>query len=344
MEQYSLLFKPYSNLYAEGSPLIIRSGSLTRDNIHNRAEVCLSFRSLSEKTLTGAEVRVQAFDLTGNELGNPIVHRYEGFSAESGDEFGDGDRIIFADTLVRSFEVSVSSVTACDGSVWRCGSSAVWAPLPKQRPLENELGKELYAQYKRETSDKSVYAPMGYKDLWLCSCGTANRGKTCTGCGCKRDNILFSLDRSLLVQHSEAHSAALQLEREVIKAELNTKRRARRRHLVTALCAGAVLAVIVFFCFLGTKDSRYFRGIKESTAENLSSDTTIQRLDGHLQTVDFCEPVIDGGHFTMDGTAYFAPRTGTDLLIVKFTVSGELYSDTASMEFKAISLLPKEED
>ena len=96
--------------------------------------------------------------------------------------------------------------------------------------------RELIRQYRIDTTEKSEYVPMEYKDLWLCSCGEVNRaGESCFSCSQSLGDLQYMLNVDLLLEEKNER-----LKQEAIQA---AERESSREH--SAKIIKRVLMVII---------------------------------------------------------------------------------------------------
>lgn len=75
-ERYNRFYSLPTNLYMEGSPVMIAAGALVKDTKDGGVIGQLKFRSISDKEITTITVGVRAFDSTGKDLGEELTHQY----------------------------------------------------------------------------------------------------------------------------------------------------------------------------------------------------------------------------------------------------------------------------
>ena len=129
-ERYTRIFEGESDLYAEGSPVMISAAVLLNDTETGRVIAQMKFRSLSEKRITYLKVRVKPFDMLKNAL-SPVEFEYTDLSADMYDQFGQKTPVVLPDTSVRSYEAAVIGAAFSDGTVWK-SSETEWRPDPER--------------------------------------------------------------------------------------------------------------------------------------------------------------------------------------------------------------------
>ena len=182
-ERYNRLFSLPQDLYTPGAPLLIAAGALLKDSQTGSVLAQLKLRSLSDISISAVQLQVIGYDMAKAEVCRE-EHQYLDLNVRRDEMFGAKEAIPLPVRSVRSFSVQVLAVFFSDGSRYT-GTDAVWIPLPGQEDLNVRLyDAELIRQYRLETSEKSRYVPMVWKDLWLCACGEPNHGgEPCFRCG-----------------------------------------------------------------------------------------------------------------------------------------------------------------
>lgn len=184
-DRYNRLFTLPSNLYYEGSPVIISAGALLHDTVTGGVLAQLKFQNISLQTIIALSVVITAYDPAGVQLEEAIEFQYLDLSAKRGDLFGQKVPIRIPNPSARSFSVAVSRVVFDDHSLWEC-TSKDWSTLPEGVALEEKLHNDapMIKEFRSVYSEKSVYWPLDYKGLTLCPCGTWNKSglPSCTNC------------------------------------------------------------------------------------------------------------------------------------------------------------------
>jgi outer membrane protein assembly factor BamD (BamD/ComL family) len=193
-ERYTKLFTLPARLYAEGSPVIIEAGALSKDNDTGRVFAQLRFRNISDKAIIALSVSLNTFFVSGEQTGEPVKHQYLDINCNVNEDFGSKEPIIFAENTTRSFSVHLDKVVYSDNSVDEVNLDFSDS-LPVQNLLKNTLGwnKEISDEFGLMTNEQCIYSVENYKDLWLCSCGGVNkigRDSVCRKCSTERDRLL----------------------------------------------------------------------------------------------------------------------------------------------------------
>lgn len=247
MERYSSLFRLPKNLYIDTSPLLIVAGALLKDNQTGRIIAQLKFRSLSEKAIIAVKVKITAYDISKIPLDGVVDYQYLDLSARYGTEFGSNQAVLLPDNAARSYSVAISEVIFEDNRQWLSDDNTAWAPLPKQKLLANALAdSELVEQYRRETTSNAQYEPLTYKDLWLCSCGTANKGiaKLCSNCHIGKDPIFSELNVDSLKQNLDTfRKKQLEIQR---NQEQHTKKIKKIVLIILIVIVASVVAGVLY--------------------------------------------------------------------------------------------------
>lgn len=188
-ERYSSVFRLVPNLYTQGSPLVIVAGALLKDNETGKVLAQIKFRNIVNRTVKAVKVKIYGYDAAGNALGDAVEFQYLDLAVGVNGEFGAKTPVYLTEKNIRSYTVEILQILFEDQEPQTLAGAA-WEPLPEQVLIEDayELSYdeqyELLKQYHLTYGKDSKYQPMQTKDLWLCTCGTANRsGTDCSHCG-----------------------------------------------------------------------------------------------------------------------------------------------------------------
>ena len=202
-EKYSKIFSLPENLYAHGSPVVIKAGALLKDNESNRLIGQLKLHSISNKKIKLVKIELTCLDSLGRQLDSPIVSEYLDLIVNRGVDFGAKTPINIANLSTRSYTVKVIEVGFDDNTVW-FDNSNVWEPIPKQAPITSILKNHNEVQgYKVIFGTGANMAVSEYNDLWLCTCGEINHSyeTRCNKCNSSFAD-LKNIDVSVLATES----------------------------------------------------------------------------------------------------------------------------------------------
>ena len=180
-ERYKRLYSLTSNLYAEGSPVIIEAGSLLLDTQNGNVLAQLKFNSLSNRKIIALKVEVRSFDPAGREIGSPVYHQYLDLCVAMGGSFGAKVPVYLPDAGTRSFSAKATEVIFEDEDVWTGDENAQWTVLASQGKL-NLDDPELTKEYRLKYGKQCEYTYLKEKDLWYCPCGAVNKEESCYRC------------------------------------------------------------------------------------------------------------------------------------------------------------------
>jgi len=130
-ERYSRLFSLPTNLYTEGSPVLIAAGALLKDNHTNKVLVQLKFRNISQKAIKSVKVKVNAYDTAKGRLDGIDTFSYLDLSVAANEEFGQSTPIPLPDATTRSFDVEILSVVHTDNEVFTPNTLSAAEAAPK---------------------------------------------------------------------------------------------------------------------------------------------------------------------------------------------------------------------
>lgn len=180
MERYTRIFSLPTNLYAEGSLVILEAGALLKDNANGTMLAQLKFKNVNPKAIKMLKVEIISKDSMGRDLEPATAYQYLDLHVYRNDSFGSQQAITLPDNSVRSFDVKILEIGLEDNSIVK-GSEAKWEALPNPTKLDNsELSKQCQISY----GDDFKYELSEFSDLWYCACGALNRKseKTCHKC------------------------------------------------------------------------------------------------------------------------------------------------------------------
>ena len=131
-ERYSRLFSLPTNLYTEGSPVLIAAGALLKDNQTGKVLAQLKFRNISQKAIQSVKVKVNACDTAGCPLAGMDSFSYLDLSVAAGGEFGQSKPIYLPDATTRAFTVEILSVVFADHEVFTPVAASIAKAAPKE--------------------------------------------------------------------------------------------------------------------------------------------------------------------------------------------------------------------
>ena len=210
-ERYSRLFLLEENLYTEGSPVVIKAGTLLKDNETGWLIGQIKMQNISPKTVKTLKTEFTFFDSVGRPIGTPLQFDYLDLNAFRGCDFGAKTPVKIPDTMVRAYAVKVLEVGFADNSIWSA-SQCEWEPLHSQKPIHTELVDAVSLKgYVGIFGENAKYVMSQQKDLWLCTCGSVNHEgeERCHQCNASL-NDLQQLDKDMLKQEG-AYISAVEL-------------------------------------------------------------------------------------------------------------------------------------
>lgn len=173
-ERYSRFFSLPDNLHTEGSPVVIVSGGLLKDNLTGDILAQLKFRNVSEKVIRSVRVKINAYDAANNQRIGVEAFSYLNFSVMPNEEFGQGTPIRLPDVTTRSFSAEILSVEYADNVAFssNVSSAAVAAP---QAGSENVQYIKIEQQANREAVkadqvEKVKKGNIRYTPIVICAC------------------------------------------------------------------------------------------------------------------------------------------------------------------------------
>ena len=200
-ERFDRFFYLTSNLYTEGSPVIIESGALLKDKETRAIIGQVKLKSITNKVIKFARIKINYFDSLGRPVGESQSFEYLDLAVSRDESFGAKKPIRIPDSTSRSFAVTVTEVGFVDNSFWS-NTDGVWEPLPEQERFFSRYPSDDNAKsYKSLFGKAACYIVLEEKDLWYCSCGKINRKgeEHCHHCNVALDALL-NVDLDVTIQ------------------------------------------------------------------------------------------------------------------------------------------------
>lgn len=150
-KRYVRLFSLPENLGLEDCPIVISAGALLKDTATEKILAQLKLRNLSPRKVTAVQIKINAYDPAGVELGGVDTFSYHGLNIPIDGEFGTQTPIYLPDAATRSFTVDILSVTFADGSIYQpTGSRTTQSATAGMSEQINELNSERKKMSERE--------------------------------------------------------------------------------------------------------------------------------------------------------------------------------------------------
>lgn len=265
--RFERMYELPGNLYVNGSPIIISAAALLKDTETGNVLVQLKLHSVSDKGIKALKISISAFDISGKPLPGVEDYQFLDLNIFNGQYFGSQKAIIMPEAVTRVFSISAFTVVFEDLSTWVWDKSVALEPISKQQPLFNVLQSEdLVVQYQLTTSEHAKFKPAEFDSLWLCSCGEANSGTTCTSCRVPKSVIFSALNKDNLSVELEKRLSREQklreeeIERQRISAEQAAAKKAAAKEKrdklfkwakIAAIPLAVVLLAIIVFSAVG---------------------------------------------------------------------------------------------
>lgn len=87
-EKYTRVYHSTDLMYAESSPVIVMARALLKDNGAGGIFAQLKFKSISDKIIKAAKVKIIPLDTTGNLIGDAVEHTYLDLNISRNQKFG----------------------------------------------------------------------------------------------------------------------------------------------------------------------------------------------------------------------------------------------------------------
>ena len=247
-ERFTRLFSLPSDLYAEGSPVVISAGALLKDNQTGKVLAQLKLQNIGPKHIKAVKVRISPLDTVNKPLGEEKVFEYLDLDVGRDEQFGQKSPLYLPDERARAFEASVEEVDFADNSIWTC-SGTPWESLAPAVVFSSD--PDLSKQYMLRFGEDAKYKISEQKGLWTCACGKLNSSdeEVCHSCGTQYKE-LKGLDFSVLSAEmnerlAEEKAAAEQQRTEEEAKMAEAKAKAKKTGKLAAIIAAAVVVIVV---------------------------------------------------------------------------------------------------
>ena len=268
-ERYTRVFSLDKDLYADGSPVLIKAGALLLDNKNNTVLAQMKFQNIGTKRIKALTVGITPLDVAGDINGEEIEFQYLDMSSGRDEIFGEQTPIALPDNTTRGFLVNVKSAVYEDNGR-KVVSSTKWGGLPAQETLLHRLGDD-YAvkQFREQYHVDFDYVPVKHKDIWLCGCRAINSAaeNNCHCCHFQYEKILTVNDDELRHKGEEVRKEEIRIrqeqqeeaerlrreeeERRLRREEEWKKEQANRRKRIKKISIIAACAVVIIGVIFG---------------------------------------------------------------------------------------------
>ena len=250
MGRFTSLSKETRALYLKESPVIILAQALLKDNTSGDVFAQVKFKNLSDKQICAMKVCVATWDVTGKTTLAVEKFQYLDLTVEPYENFGSQTLISLPDKSSREFKVAVLEVVFDDKAIWTAATNAVWELVPEQeRLIDRVKSSELAEEYARTTCLQAQFVPRQYCDIWLCTCGNANKSQNekCGACGQRYDDLIRALDIDTLEAscNDRKEQEAKLAEKEQEEAASRKKKRKKLAFIALAISALCIAVVLV---------------------------------------------------------------------------------------------------
>lgn len=318
MERYTRVFSLPTNLYGDGSLVIIEAGALLKDNANNTMLAQVKFKNIYPKAIKMLKAEIISKDSMGRVLEQTTTYQYLDLNVRRNDSFGSKQAIALPDSSVRSFDVNVVEVGLEDNSIVHC-SVAKWNNLPKPKELENsELSKQCRIAY----GEDFKYEAVEFSDLWYCACGALNRKteETCHKCS-RAFKLLSNSDiqelttameqrlteekrqQELAEEKQKAEAAEAERIRKITEAEAAArKKRTNKIWAITGVSIAVAAAIILLVIKIVIPNQRYNAAVALMDAGQYDEAvSTFQKIPDYKDSsnlIQNCQALICEGKYT----------------------------------------------
>lgn len=191
-ERYSRLLSIDGPQYATGSPVLMESGALLRDNANGKILALLKFRSITPKQIKLMTVDIICSDAMHRQLGSPIRYQYLDLNITRNEYFGAKQPIPLPDVSIRNISIQIVEVGFDDLSI--CTEiSPSWQKVPERTTIDTLFPDiELRRQFSLSYGSDCQFNATRFEDLWYCTCGALNLSTETVCHSCKREFLTLT--------------------------------------------------------------------------------------------------------------------------------------------------------
>lgn len=194
-ERCACLFSLGKSYHTPGCPVVIRDGTLLRDNTTGTLLVQLKLTVVGRRPVQSVTVSLQPLDSWDNPIGNPVIHRFEGYGSR-GTDMG-LNKTVELPAGSEAFRAAVVQAAYTDGE--ELVMDDLQSRLSPPEPLERRLTAESCRQFRAINGEDSIYMPIRVNDLWFCTCGElCHESTACHRCG--RSTVILQDALDLIAQ------------------------------------------------------------------------------------------------------------------------------------------------
>ena len=216
---------------AANSPAIITQGELLLDRLSEKLFIRVTIKSLDEREIHAAQLRLQLFDEVGAPLDSVLDYHFNTLKVKRDSEFGRNHLIMIPNRNARSFTVYITNITFSDYSSWK--NDLPFQNFGKLQTVEEALGNELVAkQFEAQFGNDCRFMPSDEAIIWYCACGAVNRSDEDRCHLCRRKRTALQ-DVNFHVLEKEAANQ-LEGDEERTKGKKDTKKSEIRKTLIRA--------------------------------------------------------------------------------------------------------------
>jgi hypothetical protein len=183
-ESFDLVAQTRANYYTPGSPVQFVRVELLRGAQSGDNAVCLTFKNVSQVTLTALDVRFKCKNAAGEILCEDSFE-YRDLHVQPGELFGMDDAVFITQETIASVDVILKNVYNEQRVVRLENVKRVRLPAPHRMPdeIQGKLAEHMGRKGLR-------YMPQVLENGWYCACGAFHPKEEntvyCSECGCDR--------------------------------------------------------------------------------------------------------------------------------------------------------------
>lgn len=189
MSEQCLFYMP-DFLYSEGSPIVVVSGRVVKDETTFQNKIILNLRNISSRNIVAVTMRALLLNTASEVIAYQDLN-YSDFRVADNMDFGDKLHFVLPPVVFSNITLMLTGVYFEDGYVM---NSELYfldvIPTPEliSVGLKDDKLSKLYRQRFGANATKQFTT---YKDLWICTCGAIHKNDMafCSECGVNRQAL-----------------------------------------------------------------------------------------------------------------------------------------------------------
>ena len=194
-ENFNIVAQSRANYYTEGSPVQFVRVELLKGDVSGDNAVCLTFKNIGEKAITGLDVHFKCKNAAGEVLCEENF-TYQNLNVRQGELFGMDDAVLVTSSVIGSVDVQLEWVYSGQLRMDLRDKKRVRLPAAKR------LAPDVAAKFSQKVGRAGMkYVPQVIEQGWYCACGAfhpnAENTVYCSECGGDRVLLQSALNSVL---------------------------------------------------------------------------------------------------------------------------------------------------